>query len=110
MATDIVREIDPNWLIPEGLKGAVERTVVEDLQVLTSEQEEDVDIQNETTDEEDSELDEDAIDDAIEAPDEIVIVSQTIRTDPSGRQVIDVVIDVAEVEGAVKYDVRITKV
>lgn len=43
------------------------------------------------------------------APQYITLVSQMSRTGPDGRQVVDVIIDVAEVAGATDYDVRISK-
>lgn len=107
-ATDIVREIDGNFPIPDGLKNAIERLRNEDEAPVT-EEEADLDIQIEFLDEEESELDEEEMPDGVAAPDYIEIISQTVRTAPDGRQVVDVVIDVEEVDGAIKYDVRITK-
>jgi hypothetical protein len=39
-----------------------------------------------------------------DTPDELVIVSQTIRTTPSGMQVVDIVVEVEDVPGGYKYD------
>lgn len=107
MVNDIIRDLNPNFPIPEGLKGFVEGERDSDIDVPV--QDADIDIQFETLDEEDSVMPEPISENDVEAPDDIQIISQTVRTAPDGRQVVDVVIDVAEVRGAVKYDVRITK-
>lgn len=41
-------------------------------------------------------------------PSSIVIISQTVRSSPDGRQVIDVVIEVDDIPGVINYDVRVT--
>ena len=38
------------------------------------------------------------------------IISQTIRTSPGGNQVVDIVIEVEDIPGAINYDYRIAKV
>lgn len=43
-------------------------------------------------------------------PDAVTVVSQTVKTSPSGQQLVDIVIDVTDVPGAVNYEVRITKI
>lgn len=45
----------------------------------------------------------------LEVPQNITVKSQTIRYTPEGRQVVDVVLEWDEVEGASGYDVRVTK-
>ena len=108
MTTDIWREFDPNLPIPIGLKNArVARLpdVTEELPDSDS----DIDIQTETVNDDESQLDEDDNDEELQVPGTFEIVSQTVRTSPDGSQVIDVVIDVEDVDGAVKYEVRITK-
>ncbi len=107
MPSDIIREFDPNIFLPEELKDAVMAEPVSDSEII--DQNAVIDIQFETLDDIDSSLDEESVNDDIEAPDEITIISQTTRTAPDGRQVVDVVIDVSDVEGAMNYDVRITK-
>lgn len=107
MATDIWREFDPRLPIPIGLKNARVKELLDD-EFAVSEPNEDIDWQ-EGLDNEDSEIDDDQIDEELDVPGSFEILSQTIRTAPDGSQVVDVVIDVEEVEGAVKYEVRITK-
>lgn len=50
-------------------------------------------------------------DNELDAPTSVVFVDpQTMRTMPDGTMVVDVVIDVAEVFGALNYEVRVAKV
>lgn len=42
-------------------------------------------------------------------PSNIRVKSQTVKYTPEGRQLVDVVLEWDEVEGAVGYDVRVTK-
>lgn len=105
MPSDVTREIDLNFAIPEGLKYTTVREPVED----ESSTDDDIDVQIESYEDESSELDEEEVSGDIETPENIEIVSQTVRTAPDGRQVIDVVIEVTDVVGAINYDVRVTK-
>ena len=41
---------------------------------------------------------------------EIYIVSQTLRADPSGKWVVDVVLGVPDAKGVTEWEVRLTKV
>lgn len=47
---------------------------------------------------------------ALDTPDAIYIIDQKLRRAPGGQQVVDVVIDVEEIIGAVEYEVQIAKV
>lgn len=105
--SDIVREFDSNFYIPEELKNATHREP--DTEDADAVDEEELDIQWEYSEEEASELDDSSVEEALEAPDFIDIVSQTIRTSPSGGQVVDVIIDIPDSNGQVKYEVRVTK-
>lgn len=105
MASDVVREIDQNFAIPDGLKDTFESNPVVDEYATDS----DIDIQFETLQDESSELDSEQISGDVEPPETIEIITQEVRTAPDGRQVIDIIIEVEDVPGAVKYDVRITK-
>lgn len=104
MASDVTREIDQNFAVPEGLKYTTVRVPVED-----ESSDDDIDIQIGSHLDDSSELDEEEISGDIETPENIDIISQDVRTAPDGRQVIDVVIEVTDVVGAINYDVRITK-
>lgn len=42
-------------------------------------------------------------------PNTLTVVSQTVRFTADGRSVVDLLIDVEDVQGAVSYDVRVTK-
>lgn len=108
MTTEIWRDFDPNLDIPIDLKNTRISTLPDVVQEI-AEPDADINIQDETLDDEDSQIDEDEAGDILDVPGTYVIVSQTVRTAPDGTQVVDVVIDVEEVEGAEKYEVRITK-
>ena len=108
MATEIWRDFDPNLDIPEGLKNARESVNTESTEEIP-EPDADIDFQTDTLIDEESELDEEFVGDELDVPGTFEIVSQTVRTGPDGSQVVDIVIDVEEVEGAVKYEVRVTK-
>lgn len=45
----------------------------------------------------------------LSVPGTVSVVSQTVRFAADGKSVIDVVLDVEDVKGAVTYDVRVTK-
>lgn len=110
MTTDIWRDFDPNLDLPVGLKNVnVTPTVQEGLVVDTPEGEidpEDTNVIGLIEDEED--LNEDFSNDILEAPGSLEVVSQTVRTAPDGRQVVDLVIEVEDVDGALNYELRVT--
>ena len=103
---DVVREIDDNFLIPDGLKDTGFAETVGDEFAVDPDT---IDIQFESIDDGDSELDEDEIGNDLETPENITVITQEVRTAPDGRQVVDIVLEVSDVPGAMKYDVRITK-
>jgi hypothetical protein len=105
MATEIWREFDPNLPIPIGLKNAREKGAVSG----PGDPNADINIQYDTLDDDDSELDEDYVEDELGVPGVFTIVSQTVRTAPDGTQVIDVVVDVEDIDGAESYELRVTK-
>lgn len=43
-------------------------------------------------------------------PDSVSLVSQEVRVTADGKIVVDVVLDVADISGAVNYEVRMTKI
>lgn len=107
-STEIWRDFDPNLDIPLDLKNvrvSIRPDVVNDAPVPDA----DIDVQEDTLEDDESQLDDDETDDDLGVPGSYAIVSQTVRTAPDGSQVVDVVIDVEDIEGASKYDVRITK-
>ena len=107
----IVRDFDPNFAIPIGLKNATstessnadENAASDDYNDKT---ENTVDVVVEEFYDEDA-IAEDTYEDAPEAPDSITIISQTIRTAPDGTQVVDVVLEVDD-DGTTNYNVRKT--
>lgn len=108
MATEIWREFDPNLDVPEELKNVRVKTLP-DTQDELPDPNADIDPQDDTYSDEDSELDDDVNDDELGVPSSFVIISQTVRTAPDGSQVVDVVIDVEEIPGASNYEFRVTK-
>lgn len=110
MTTEIWRDFDPNLEVPLDLKNVrvtptVQPGTVQDI----VDNDVEIDVQTETLDDVESELDEDYADDVLDAPSDYTIISQTVRTAPDGHQVVDVIIDVEEIVGAIDYEVRITK-
>lgn len=111
MATDIWRDFDPNLDLPVGLKNVnVTPTVQEGIVVDTPAEGDDVDPSDSLgiDDEDGGDLNEDFSNDILDPPGSMEIVSQTVRTAPDGRQVVDIIIDVEDVSGALNYEVRIT--
>lgn len=108
MATEIWRDFDPNLAIPEGLKNARVSTSPDRTNEYPD-PDANIDIQTETFDDEGSELDEDGVGFELDVPGTFEVVSQTVRTGPDGSQVVDVVIEIEDVNGAVNYEVRMSK-
>lgn len=101
--------LDPTFFIPEGVS---EFVYSDSTPSQATDQEVDTSISDEgpgddvyLTD------DSDARDEIVllDAPDELTVVSQTVRTGPGGQQVIDIVCEIADVPGASNYEVHITK-
>ena len=110
--TDIWRDFDPNLELPIGLKNVnVTPTVQEGTVVESPENDVELDPQTESYEDEASDdSDEDIANDILEPPGSFEILSQTVRTAPDGRQVVDIVIEVEDMPGAADYDFRITTV
>ena len=108
--SDIWRDFDPNLELPVGLKNVnVTPTVQEGTVVDNPSDDFDLDVQLESYEDEASdEPDEDVPNDILEPPGSFEIVSQTVRTAPDGRQVVDIVIEVEDMPGASDYEFRIT--
>ena len=110
MTTEIWRDFDPNLEAPVDLKNVrVTPTVQEGTTQSVIDNDAEIDVQTETLDDIESELDEDYADDVLDTPSAFDIISQTVRTAPDGRQVVDIIIDVEEIVGALDYEVRVTK-
>jgi hypothetical protein len=98
--TEIWRDFDPNLEIPLGLKNA---RVLEKPE-LPEEVDGFTDFDDDTDDDDD--LDEDGLG----VPDGFTIVDQQVRTASDGSQVVDVIIEIDDIDGALNYEVRLTKV
>lgn len=111
MPTDEI-VFDSGQYIPYGLQGATTLEADEDDPVLDSDQDNnelfgDEDVEGELLEEDYEQSDEsDEVDDGVGVPQNMTIVSQTFRTAPDGRQVVDVVIEVDNIDDAVRYEVR----
>lgn len=49
------------------------------------------------------------IPESLPTPEEINVISQTVRIAPDGKAVVDVVIEIVDSEGTTEYDIRVTK-
>ena len=65
----------------------------------------------EDEDDEFDDFDDDSIDSEfeLETPEDFEVITQTIRRAPTGHQVVDVVIEAEEVEGAADYEIQVVK-
>lgn len=54
--------------------------------------------------------DEDYDEELLETPEDFVIISQTLRRGPGGQQVVDIVIEAEDVDGATHYEIQVTKI
>lgn len=106
MTTEIWQDFDPNLDIPVGL---VNTQIVSNPDVVTTPNLSDTDIQDGEPDN-DSDFEAEDTDTTLAAPQSYAVVSQVVRTGPDGTQVVDVVVDVEDVPGALEYEVRVTPV
>lgn len=107
MTAEIWRDFDPNLDLPEELKNA-RYMELPDREDQSGDPDASIDIQDETSDDDESALDQDEQGTAMDVPSDFTIISQTTRTAPDGTQVVDIVLDVDEVYGAINYEVRLT--
>lgn len=106
--SEIWRDFDPALEIPQGLKNV---NVVSTNTTGSSIDTPDTDFIEsglDTIEDEDQQDFTEISDDTLDPPSAYTIVSQTVRTAPDGRQVVDIVLDVEEVRGARDYQVRVT--
>lgn len=45
----------------------------------------------------------------LEIPDDYSVISQTLRRAPGGQQVVDIVIETEDIDGALNYEIQVTK-
>lgn len=105
------REINPMFNIPDGMD---DWTHPDELLLDEEDSLEDAD---DTDEDAEFESDIDIIDDgdddthdAPEVPENLVVLSQTIRRNADGSMVVDLLVEVDDVPGFVKYDIRVVKV
>jgi hypothetical protein len=105
MPTDIWRDFDPNLDLPRELKNAryIRKPDVDEDQL----DEQDLEADTESDDNSQEDIGRNG-DDILDAPDSYEVISQTVRTGSDGRQLVDVVIEVEDVDGAINYEVRVT--
>jgi hypothetical protein len=96
-----ITQIDPTFLIPDG----VDEFAYKEL-VFTEDFSEDEILEDVFLEEGDTVVDEDEV--GLEAPDEVIIVSQKVITSPGGMQTIEVTLEVEDIMGADTYEVRKT--
>jgi hypothetical protein len=103
--------LDPLFPIPDGLVdfehtdapvGSLPGYDVEDYTELSTNEIEDEDSYYE--------VDDDEMVPDIDTPSTFTVISQTIRTLPSGMQVVDVVAEVEDIPGALNYEFRVVKI
>lgn len=94
--------LDPRFPIPTGAENEFEH----DVQITLDE--DDISVEYDTN--EFVEGDSDAVDvpgNVLDTPESITIVSQKLRRAPGGQNVIDIVIEIGDVDGAVDYEIQI---
>ena len=107
--TDIYREFDPNLDLPEDIKNTTVGTLSDVESDLPDNGDSDINVQDETYDDDDSDINQDEVGDLLDPPSSFTVISQTVRTGNDGTQVVDVVIDVEDIAEAIDYEYRITK-
>lgn len=55
-------------------------------------------------------IDNTKVDGKLRAPSTLSIVSQKIRRNPDGSAVVDIILDIEDVPGNIKYEIRVTKI
>lgn len=106
--------VDPLFAIPEGAEDqfAPTRDEVDSVEIVDSEELVDLGL-DESQAAQDFNFEE-SVDDnggiTLDIPDEFAVISQTLRRAPGGQQVIDIVIQTEDIEGAVNYEIQVTKV
>lgn len=105
--------INPNFFLPPGV---VDARYPNEIEVTTEEVDDVVDADDVLDADSDVILDEpeetgednDPV--VLYPPDTVIVVSQEMRFDETGRQVVDVILEVPDTEDSIQIDVRMTKV
>lgn len=104
--------IDPNFFLPPGV---VDARYPNEIEVTTDEVDDVVnaddvlDADSDVIIDEPEETGEDNETTLLYPPDTVIVVSQTIRFDGTGKQVVDVILEVPDTEDSIQVDVRMTK-
>lgn len=104
--------IDPNFFLPPGV---VDARYPNEIEVTTDEVDDVVDTDDvldadsDVILEEPEETGEDNDTTLLYPPDTAIVVSQTLRFDGTGKQVVDVILEVPDVQDSIQVDVRMTK-
>ncbi|ASR76494.1 hypothetical protein SEA_TRIBUTE_60 [Streptomyces phage Tribute] len=104
--------IDPNFFLPPGVVDArypneIEVTTDEITDVIDTDDILDADSDTNLDEPEETGEDNDTV--ILYPPDTAIVVSQTIRFDGSGKQVVDVILEIPDVQDSIQVDVRMTK-
>lgn len=100
--------VDPMFFIPDGVVG-MGYSPASSTAGSTDSSEETTGVEVENADEAQEGLDYEQALDHIDTPQIISVISQTIRRGPGGNNVVDVVLEVEDVEGASSYEFRVAK-
>lgn len=104
--------INPNFFLPPGV---VDARYPDELEDNTEEIDDVIDsddvlvIEADMVINEPQETDEDNDMTKLYPPDTVIVVSQQIRFDEAGSQVVDVILDIPDVDDSIQIDVRMTK-
>lgn len=109
--------VDPLFKVPEGAEDQFtfsrEGT---DEEIGVSETDEGLEIEIYSYEEGETSLDyDDGYDDqttgaTLETPEVFAVISQTLRRAPGGQQVVDIVVETEDINGAVNYEFQVTKI
>lgn len=98
-------KVDPLFYIPSGAEDNFvytrENTDEDYLTDYIEEEITDIEFEDVSGEEESEEL---------ASPEVLGIISQTVRTGPGGQQVVDVVFEIDDVDGATNYEIQVTKI
>jgi hypothetical protein len=104
--------IDPNFFLPPGV---VDARYPNELEQNTEEISDVVDVddvlvvESDMTVNEPQETDEDSETGKLYPPDTVIVVSQQVRFDEAGSQVVDVILEIPDVDDSIQIDVRMSK-
>jgi hypothetical protein len=104
--------LDPLFPIPDGLVDYQHSDVLDpSVSEFMADESDSSLLENSSDIEDDSYVvdDDDDEPDEIDVPNMLTVVDQIIRTQPSGMQVVDLIVEVEDVAGAANYEFRVVK-